>query len=141
MPATFQILPELNLVHVQYSGFMLVNDTLSAFGDYIRHPDARPGQRHLIDFSHITDMERDFTRVMQLQAYKGEDLAIPGVETMMVYLATTPISRKAAALAKNGWSESQGVVTLVLEAEAAALKALGLAYDSIDALLSSARMD
>ncbi len=138
MPASFQILPQHNLVYVRYSGLMLVEDSLKAFGTYAQHPDARPGQRHLIDLSRITDMERDFARVMQLQAAKGADLAMRETETLMVYFANTPVSRKAAALAKNGWSAGHGVISIVQETEEAALAALGLNADSIDALLEEA---
>lgn len=138
MPANFHILPDENLVYVRYSGLMLVEDSLKAFGDYARHPDARSGQRHLIDLSRITDMERDFVRVMELQASKGAELAMREAETLMVYFADTPISLKAAALAKNGWSASQGVIAIVQETEEAALSALGLRFDRIDAMLDAA---
>ncbi|MCI5113005.1 MAG: hypothetical protein MRY75_20865 [Marivita sp.] len=138
MPASFHILPQHNLVYVRYSGLMLVEDSLKAFGAYARHPDARPGQRHLIDLSQITDMERDFARVMQLQASKGADLAMREAETLMVYFANTPVSLKAAALAKNGWSASQGVIAIVQETEEAALSALGMVATSIDALFEEA---
>lgn len=134
MPAAFQILPQLGLVYVRYSGIMLVEDSLAAFGAYARHPDARPGQRHLIDLSRITDMERDFARIMQLQAAKGENLAQREAETLMVYFANTPISRRAAALAKNSWSEEHGVIALVQETEAASCEALGLPFRTFDAL-------
>ena len=138
MPAEFHILPDHNLVYVQYSGLMLVEDSLKAFGAYAKHPDARPGQRHLVDLTRITDMERDFARVMQLQATKAADLAMRETETLMVYFANTPASLKAAALAKNGWSASQGVIAIVQETEEAALAALGLAAASINALLDEA---
>lgn len=138
MPASFHILPQHNLVYVRYSGLMLVEDSLKAFGAYARHPDARPGQRHLIDLSRITDMERDFARVMQLQATKGADLAMREAETLMVYFANTPVSLRAAALAKNGWSASQGVIAIVQETEEAALSALGMVATSIDALFEEA---
>lgn len=126
------------MVYVQYSGLMLVEDSLKAFGAYARHPDARPGQRHLIDLSRITDIERDFARVMQLQATKAADLTMRKTETLMVYFANTPASLKAATLAKNGWSASQGVIAIVQETEEAALVALSLAAASINALLDEA---
>ena len=138
MPASFQILPAANLVYVRYSGLMRVEDSLKAFGAYAAHPDARPGQRHLIDLSRITDMERDFAKIMQLQATKGADLAMREVETLMVYFANTAVSLKAAALAKNGWSASQGVIAIVQDTEETALAALGLAAASFDALLEEA---
>ena len=134
MPATFQILPDLNLVYVRYTGMMRVDDSLKAFGAYAQHPDARPGQRHLIDLSRITDMERDFVQIMQLQAHKGAELAMRESETLMVYFANTHLSLRCAALAKNGWSASQGVIAIVQETEAAALAALGLAGTLFEAL-------
>ncbi|MCR9110110.1 hypothetical protein [Marivita sp. XM-24bin2] len=141
MPAQFQILPQQNLVYVRYSGVMLVEDSLKAFGAYAQHPDARPGQRHLIDLSRITDMERDFARIMQLQATKAADLAMRETETLMVYFANTPVSLRAAALAKNGWSASQGVIAIVQESEEAAMQALGLSFDRFDDLLQTSLRD
>ena len=138
MPATFHILPEHNLVYVRYTDMMRVEDSLNAFAAYTRHPDARPGQRHLIDLSRITDMERDFVKIMHLQASKGAELAMREAETLMVYFANTPLSLRCAALAKNGWCASQGVIAIVQETEEAALSALGVSFDSIDALLDRA---
>lgn len=136
MPATYQILPSHNLVYVRYSGAMMVEDSLKAFGGYSRDPAARPGQRHLVDLSRITDMERDFARIMQLQATKGAELAMRETETLMIYFANTPLSLRAAALAKNGWSDSQGVIAIVLEREDAVMSALGLPFQAIDEMLA-----
>lgn len=137
MPATFQILPQHNLVYVRYSGMMLVEDSLRAFGAYATHPDARHGQRHLIDLSRITDMERDYARIMQLQALKGATLAMRETETLMVYFANTPLSLMAAAMAKNGWSDTYGVVAIVLKRENQVLNALGLPFESFDQFLTT----
>ncbi|MFA8384031.1 MAG: hypothetical protein ACEPO2_00270 [Pelagibaca sp.] len=136
MPATYQILPSHNLVYVRYSGAMMVADSLKAFGAYASDPAARPGQRHLIDLSRITDMERDFARIMQLQATKGAELAMRETETLMIYFANTPLSLRSAALAKNGWSASQGVIAVVLEREDAVMTALGLPFQTIDEMLA-----
>ena len=137
MPVTYQILPRHNLVYVRYSGAMMVEDSLKAFDTYARDPNARPGQRHLIDLSRITDMERDFARIMQLQATKGAELAMRETETLMVYFANTPLSLRAAALAKNGWSVSQGVIAVVFEREDAVMSALGLPCETIDDMLQT----
>lgn len=137
MPVTYQILPRHNLVYVRYSGAMMVEDSLKAFDTYARDPNARPGQRHLVDLSRITDMERDFTRIMQLQATKGAELAMRETETLMVYFANTPLSLRAAALAKNGWSVSQGVIAVVFEREDAVMSALGLPCETIDDMLQT----
>jgi hypothetical protein len=137
MPVTYQILPRHNLVYVRYSGAMMVEDSLKAFDTYARDPDARPGQRHLVNLSRITDMERDFARIMQLQATKGAELAMRETETLMVYFANTPLSLRAAALAKNGWSVSQGVIAVVFEREDAVMSALGLPFETIDDMLQT----
>ena len=137
MPVTYQILPRHNLVYVRYSGAMMVEDSLKAFDAYARDPNARPGQRHLVDLSRITDMERDFARIMQLQATKGAELAMRETETLMVYFANTSLSLRAAALAKNGWSVSQGVIAVVFEREDAVMSALGLPCETIDDMLQT----
>ena len=82
-------------------------------------------------------MERDFAKIMQLQATKGADLAMRETETLMVYFANTPVSLRAAALAKNGWTDAQGVIAIVQETEAEALTALGLPFDSFETLLET----
>ncbi|MCK0148420.1 hypothetical protein MWU54_00145 [Marivita sp. S6314] len=136
MPITVDILPEHNLVFVRYTGVMLVQESAEAFAAFAQNPDARPGLRHLVDMTRLTDIDRDFPKFMELQAAKIETLASTGVETFMVYLATTPIGRQAANIGKNGWTPESGVVAIVQDSEEAALEALGIPHRSIAEMLN-----
>lgn len=135
MPVSVQIIAAHNLVYVRYSGAMLVNETAEALTEFAKHPLAGPGLRHLVDLTRLTDIDRDYAKFMEIQAKKVETMAGHGIETFMVYFATTPIGLHAANLGKNGWTPESGVVAIVLEDEEHALHALGLPYDSIAAML------
>ena len=136
MPITVDILSQHNLVYVRYSGIMRVSETAEAFAEFAENPEARPGQRHLVDMTRLTDYDRDFPKFMELQAAKIETLAGHGVETFIVYLATTPVGRRAATIGRNGWPEGCGVVAVIQDSEEAALSSLGLPYTSITAMLN-----
>lgn len=135
MPVTVQIIAEHNLVYVKYTGPMKVSETAAALTEFSKHPFAGPGLRHLVDLTELTDLDRDYAKFMELQAKKVETMAGHGIETFMVYYATTPIGLHAASLGKNGWTPESGVVAIVLEDEEHALHALGLPYDSIAIML------
>lgn len=139
MPVTVQIIPEHNLVYVRYTGAMLVSETAEALAEFAKHPLAGPGLRHLVDLTRLTDIDRDYAKFMELQATKLETMSGHGIETFMVYYATTPIGLQAANLGKNGWTPESGVVAIVLEDEEHALHALGVPYASIETML--ARVD
>lgn len=139
MPVTVQIIPEHNLVYVRYTGAMLVSETAEALAEFAKHPLAGPGLRHLVDLTRLTDIDRDYAKFMELQATKLETMSGHGIETFMVYYATTPIGLQAANLGKNGWTPESGVVAIVLEDEEHALHALGVPYASIKTML--ARVD
>ncbi|PRY75562.1 hypothetical protein [Marivita geojedonensis] len=139
MPVTAQIIPDHNLVYVRYTGAMLVSETAEALAEFAKHPLAGPGLRHLVDLTRLTDIDRDYAKFMELQATKLETMSGHGIETFMVYYATTPIGLQAANLGKNGWTPESGVVAIVLEDEEHALHALGVPYASIETML--ARVD
>lgn len=136
MPITVDILSEHNLVYVRYSGVLLVSESVEAFARYATDPRARPGQRHLVDMTRLTDIDRDYPRFMQLQAMKTQTLANQGIETMMVFLATSPIGRQAAKIGMGGWTHDSGVVPIMQDSEEAALSSLGIRYTSIGAMLN-----
>ena len=136
MPVTVQILPDYNLVYVRFWGVLRVEETAAALAAFARNPQCRPGQRHLVDLTRLTDIERNYPKLMELEASKVEMLAGTGVETFMVYLANTPIGRRATNMGRNGWPPECGVVAIGLENEDDALFALGLPFRSIADMLA-----
>ena len=135
MPLTVQIIPDHNLVYAKYDGPMRVDETEAALTEFAKHPLARPGLRHLVDLTRISEIDLDYAKFMEIQAKKTETMAGHGIETFMVYFANTPVGLHAANLGKNGWTPESGVVAIVLETEDHALTALGLPFDSIEAML------
>ena len=138
MAIQFKIYPRLGLVYVQYSGNVRMEETVQAFADYAAHLDFRYGQKHLVDLSQVTSYEKDYVRVMSLQADKAAVLMQEPVQTMIVYLAPTRTSYEIARLAANAWDEVPTIVACVQESEAEALSVLGYSYTRLADLLEFA---
>lgn len=139
MPVSFRIFPERGPVFVRYAGFAKLDDTLAAFADYALHPNYKPGQKQLVDLSGITGYEKDFTKLMKIQAQKVDVFAAEGAETLMVYVAPTPLAKDLSRLVLRSWEPFDAVVALVQEDEAHALELLGQPEHSLDALWERAR--
>ncbi|MEL6466732.1 MAG: hypothetical protein AAFQ58_17340 [Pseudomonadota bacterium] len=136
MPVRFRIIPERGLVVVRYSGFVAIDDTMDATRAYVSHPDYVNGQKQLVDFTQITDYERDYVRFMQMQASKAGRLAKAGVQSLVVYIAPTTIAQELSALFIKSWDQVDAVVPMVQHSEAEALTLLGQPEASVDLLLT-----
>ncbi|MAM61186.1 hypothetical protein [Maritimibacter sp. UBA3975] len=126
MPVQFRILPEINLTYVEYTGRMVVQESVDVFRAYLRHPDFRPGQKHLIDLSGVTDWERDYAEIMSMQAMTAEGLYDPAHPTVVVAVAPTKMTRTVANLVNRTWDRVNGVRFLAARSEEEALELLGL---------------
>ncbi|MCB4379250.1 hypothetical protein [uncultured Tateyamaria sp.] len=135
MPIRFRIIPDRGLVVVRYSGFVTIDDTLGATQTYLAHPHYALGQKQLVDFSSITDYERDYVRFMQMQATKVDRFANSGVQSLVVYIAPTQISQELSALFIKSWDNVDAVVPMVQHSESEALTLLGQPEKSLDMLL------
>ena len=136
MSITFRILPDRGVVYVRYSGRVVIDDSMTAFADYMRHPDSRPGQKHLVDLSAVTSFERDFSRILELQALKTEHFVGQPVETLLVYYAPSAEAQQMAALVLRSWEGTDHIVARVLLTEGETLAVLGLTEATIDDLLA-----
>ncbi|MEO0666986.1 MAG: hypothetical protein AAFZ99_03655 [Pseudomonadota bacterium] len=125
MPLTFRILPERGLVVVRYSGFATIDDTMSATAEYVGHPDYAPGQKQLVDMSALTGYEKDYVRFMEMQAGKAERFNNAGVQSLVVYIAPTPVGQEVAGLFLRSWDDVDAVVPMIQRTEAEALSLLG----------------
>ncbi|KCV83389.1 hypothetical protein ATO10_01470 [Actibacterium atlanticum] len=135
MPVSFRIFPRRGLVYVRYDGVAQIDETSEAFAAYAQHPDCQPGQKQLVDLTHLTGYDEDYVKLMQVQAQKADVLAQGPVETLMIYHATTDIALRVAHLAKRSWQDVAGMVTVVTQDEAEALSLLGQSERSFSALL------
>lgn len=141
MPVTFHILPARGLVYVRYEGHALLEETMIAFGRYMQHPDARRGQKQLVDLSAVTGIERDYTKLMAVQARKADQFVGDGVQTLIVYLAPGRLALELAHMAVKSWDSFESVVPLVQEDEAQALSLLGQPETRVTDLLEQADRD
>lgn len=135
MPVTYKILAKQNVVYIGYTGVISVSETAEALAMFAQDPEAKDGLRHLVDFRQLTDMERNYFKNMELQALKAEFLANTGIETFMVYLANTPIGRRAANIGKNSWPQGCGVTAVIAENEQEVADFLGLPFGSKNDML------
>lgn len=137
MPVKLDILPERGLVVVRYAGFASNDDTLAATKDYLAHPHYSVGQKQLVDLTNITGYEKDYVRFMKMQADKAERLGGACVQSLVVYIAPTPVSQNVSAMFIRSWADVDGVVPLVQHAESEALALLGQPETSIKMLLAT----
>ena len=138
MPISFQVLKSRALVFVQYDGFARIDDAMTAFADYARHPDCRPGQKQLVDLSKVTGVEKDFTKLMELQAQKADVFMNGSAETLIVYYAPTNKGRAIAQMILRSWEPFNNVVPIVLDDETESLAVLGQTETNFSDLLASA---
>ncbi|WP_299149739.1 hypothetical protein [uncultured Tateyamaria sp.] len=138
MPVSFRILPERGLVVVRYAGFATIDETVAASHAYVGDRHYAAGQKQLVDMTHITGFEKDYVRFMELQATKAERLAGAGVQSLVVYVAPTPVSKEISAMFMRSWADVDAVVPLVQDSEANALALLGQSESTIASLFTCA---
>lgn len=135
MPLTFRILPDMALVYVQYSGAVCPRDTMQVFGDYVKHPDFRPGQKQLVDLRYVTKVELDYPELIKMQAKKAEGFHVPGAPTLVAYLAGPPATLRAARAIQRSWDGTSDVIARIFTEESDALGFLGLPQTDLQSIL------
>lgn len=126
MPSSFRIIPRLGLVLIEHSGFITVQESLDSIAAYAVHPDARPGQKHLATFAQVTDYERDWLRIMSIQARLADVVVPSDHETLLVMHAPHKVAREVAILIRKSWEGNGGVIPNIVQTEAEALSLLGI---------------
>lgn len=138
MPVRFHVLPGRGLVYIRYEGHARAAESLAAFAEYMRHPDCRPGQKQLVDLGGVTSFDRDFAKLLELQARKADVFVAEGVQSLIVYHAPDELTFSMARLIERSWEPFPGVVALVQQNEADSLALLGQPEQSFADLLQSA---
>lgn len=138
MPISFRIVPDRGLLLVRFHGFVTTAEIKAASEAYVVEPRFAPGQRQLVDLSDITDYDIDYVAFMKLQADKAERLALAGVQSIVAYIAPTPVSQEVSALFVRTWADVDAVVPVVQPTREAALALLGEPEDSLADLLALA---
>lgn len=137
MPVEFTIFPQRGLVVVRYFGYVAINDTLIATETYVSHPDYVAGQKQLVNMTEVTDFEKDYVQFMGMQARLTERLIRSDLQSLVVYIAPTNISRELSAVFVRSWSDVGTVVPLVQDSEADGLALLGQPEETVDVLLAT----
>lgn len=135
MPVQFRIVPDRGLVVVRYSGYVTIDDTMGATHAYVADPDYAPGQKQLVDFTQVTDYEKDYVRFMMMQAAKAERFVNARIQSLVVYIAPTQVSQELSSLFIKSWDNVDAVVPMVQTSEIEALILLGQPEVSVDTLL------
>ncbi|WP_372886808.1 hypothetical protein [Shimia sp.] len=139
MPLSYRIYPQHNLVYVHCTGRVTVDETLAAFASYAAHRDCAPGQAQLVDLTEVTDYERDFTRIMALQAHQSDVFLASGSHPFLIFVAPTALSRTMAMAAVRSWQDLGAVVPLVLSRLSEALEVLSVKALTADGIHESVR--
>lgn len=138
MSVSYRILKSRGIVYVRYQGMVRIRESMELFGEYAQHPDCRPGQKQFVDLSEVTDVERDYSKIMEMQAMKTDVFMAGGAQPIIIYFAPTETARAMAGLIIKSWEPFSSVVPLIIEDEAEALNILGLEEQSIAQLLTTA---
>lgn len=100
------------------------------------HPDYRPWMRQLCDLSGVNGVERDFPKLLKMQAKILEDLD-PGAEDLMVlFYAPSSPGQEMAHMAQKSWEGLNSVIVRIQDTEAAVLDLLGLPDARLSDLLT-----
>ena len=135
LPVSFKILPQRQLILFTYAGLVGLQESTDAIGACARHPDYRPWQRQFCDLSRVTGVERDFPKLMKMQAKIVEDLQSDGNDLIVVFYAPTQVGQILAHTARKSWDGLNAVIVLIHDDEAEALALLGLPETSLSDLL------
>lgn len=138
MSVTFQVIPRLGLVYVRYEGRMDIAAAGAAVAEYQRHPHYAPGQKQLVDLAAVTEWERDFPRLLALQAAKADVFHDPAAPVLVVAHAPSATARKLADYVSRSWDGIDAVAYRVAASEADALDLLGLSQRSFLELFAGA---
>ena len=138
MALTFRIFPERGLVVARYAGLARIDDTMRVFAEYAAHPDFAPGQKQLVDLTDVTAYEKDYVRIMEMQARKADHMNVPGAQSLVVYLAPTPAAQEMTALIMRSWEDVDAIVPVIQHTEAEALAILGQPETTLTALYAAA---
>ena len=138
MPVTFKIIPKRQLILFTYSGLVTLQESMDIVAQSARDPLYQPWQRHLCDLSAVTEVERDFLRLMQMQAKIAETFQPQAHDTIVLFYAPTKAGQMMAEMARKSWEGLNSVLVMVQHSEAQALAMLDLPEQNLQALLQIA---
>jgi hypothetical protein len=138
MSVQFKIFPDWNLLVFTYSEHVTYQESSEVVAAATTHPAHRKGMRQLCDVSQVTSVERNFPKLMKMQAKMAEDLALQAPELFVIFYAPNRAGRQLAEMARRSWEGLDSVIVLVHDREANVISTLGLPEMTLGALLETA---
>lgn len=135
MPVRFQIVPQRQLILFSSHGVIALQDSMDIVAEAAAHPDYRPWLRQLCDLSRVTAVERDFPKLLRMQARILEDLDPGAGELVVLFYAPTGPGQEMAHMAQKSWEGLNSVIVRIQDSETAVLDLLGLPETRLDDLL------
>ena len=134
VPVSFQIMPERQLILFTYAGHVTLQESMDIVASAAAHPEYRPWMRQLCDLAAVTGVERDFPKLLRMQARIIEDLLPQGQDLLVLFYAPTRAGQEMAHMARKSWEGLNSVMVLIQDQEAAVLDLLGLRETSLQQL-------
>jgi len=136
LPVSFQILQKRQLILFTYWGQVGLQESMDIVAEAARHPDYSPWFRQLCDLSSVTGVERNFPKLLKMQAKILEDLGPGGPDMLVLFYAPTRPGQVMAQMAQKSWEGLNSVRVLIQETEVGVLDLLGLPEANLAALLA-----
>ncbi len=138
MPHLVRIFPEHNLAYIRYSGKVTIDDYAAVVQEYTSHPQFSIEQKQLIDLRYMTDVERDYARIIALQAKIAEYAIGTAPEILSIAIAPTPIAMEAVRLVYQSWDDlDTPVARKVVRDVPEAADLLGIPLETLNALIAT----
>ena len=137
MPIKFWTSVDRDLVVTKWWGEVDLDEFRDTFGMYLTDANYRPGRTELNDFTGVTEFDADFSMIWS--ALNMVNNQVPGITVKTRTLLVAPadnmygLTRIYQTLAEN----AEGITIEVYRAQADALEALGLEFETLDALLNA----
>ena len=78
-------MPERQLILFTYAGHVTLQESMDIVASAAAHPEYRPSMRQLCDLAAVTGVERDFPKLLRMQARIIEDLLPQGQDLLVLF--------------------------------------------------------
>lgn len=126
MPITFDVMAQHNLVYMQITGAVTIEDSLATLKLYTEHPEYTPGRRHLHDLSQVSLFRLEFKSVLSVQNYAIDQQQKSGSQNAVVYYAPSDLAYGIAKDIQQLWDAFPSVEVFITRTPQAALQLLDI---------------
>lgn len=98
MPVSFTIMPELNLVHIVYSGAVTITELEDEFTRCYQHADYRAGMAEVSDLSQVTAVNIGFDEMHSYAKRSFEEHTVRAVPVTLCIVGGSDVTDPAVAM-------------------------------------------